>query len=68
MGTKDTVDLLKVLIGKDKIMAANLCKQSGLTPRLRREDKDVFIVTKDFKLDRVNLEYDDGLVTNAWLG
>jgi hypothetical protein len=61
-------NLLKALLGKDKIMAAKLCKQSGMKPRLCREDKIMFMGTADLNFERINLEYDNGLVTNAYIG
>lgn len=61
-------NLLKALLGKDKTMAAKLCKQSGMKPRLRREDKTMFMGTADLNFERINLEYDNGLVTNAYIG
>lgn len=54
--------------GKDKIMAARICQNLGYIPRLTREDKNVFPLTRDLNLQRINLEYDNGIVTNAWIG
>lgn len=59
---------LNSLLGKDKKTAAFLCKEASLKPSLSREDKTVYVCTCDLNFNRVNLEYDDGLVTNAWIG
>lgn len=36
--------------------------------RIVRRDKDNFIVTMDLRLDRLNLETDDGIITKAYIG
>ena len=39
-----------------------------LTPRIVRRDDENFIVTMDYRLDRINLEIDNGIVTQASIG
>lgn len=68
MTTQEVQDLFSKLMGRDKITAANLCRQFKMKPRMCREDKAVYIITHDLDLERVNLEYDNGLVTNVYLG
>lgn len=64
----DHSNILKLVSGKDKIMAARICQRLGYIPRLTREDKNVLPLTRDLNLQRINLEYDNGIVTNAWIG
>ena len=40
----------------------------ALTPRIVRRDDENFIVTMDYRLDRINLEIDNGIVTQASIG
>jgi hypothetical protein len=40
----------------------------SLTPRIVRRDDENFIVTMDYRLDRINLEIDNGVVTQASIG
>ena len=40
----------------------------SLTPRIVRRDDENFIVTMDYRLDRINLEIDDGIVTTTYVG
>ena len=40
----------------------------SLTPRIVRRDDESFIVTMDYRLDRINLEIDNGIVTQASIG
>lgn len=67
-GKLDQSAALELLSGKDKIMASRICQHLGYIPRLAREDRNVFPLTRDLNLQRINLEYDNGIVTNAWIG
>jgi hypothetical protein len=60
--------LLQGVVGMDLTQAINLCKLSGFDSRVTREDSTHFVGTCDFRLDRVNLEVDNGIVTKADLG
>ena len=40
----------------------------ALTSRIVRRDDENFIVTMDYRLDRINLEIDNGIVTQASIG
>lgn len=40
----------------------------ALTSRIVRRDEESFMVTMDYRLDRINLEIDDGIVTQASIG
>ena len=39
-----------------------------LTARVVRRDDENFVITMDYRLDRINLEIDGGLVTKAYVG
>ena len=39
-----------------------------LTARVVRRDAENFAVTLDYRLDRINLEIDNGIVTKAFIG
>lgn len=60
--------LISVLPGKTKKEAIDLCKQGGYLPRITKEDENHFVVTHDFRFDRINLEIEKGIVTKANLG
>lgn len=66
----NTLELTKSLVGKEKRVVITLCKRNGLAPNTTREDKTLFMSKTMSPVDynRVNLEFDDGFVTNAWLG
>lgn len=59
---------VNTVINKEKETAIKLCKDSKLIPRITREDKTTFFGTLDLNFERVNLEIDNGIVTNAYLG
>jgi protein-disulfide isomerase len=40
----------------------------SLTPRIVRRDDENFMITMDYRLDRINLEIDNGIVTQASIG
>lgn len=56
------------VLNKEKGAVIKLCKESKLIPRVVREDKTTFFGTQDLNFERVNLEIDNGIVTNAYLG
>lgn len=56
------------VLNKEKEAAIKLCKESKLIPRIMREDKTTFFGTQELNFERVNLEIDNGIVTNAYLG
>jgi hypothetical protein len=39
-----------------------------LTSRIVRRDEESFMVTMDYRLDRINLQIDDGIVTTTNIG
>lgn len=39
-----------------------------LISRIVRRDKESFLITMDYRLDRINLQIDDGIVTTTTIG
>ena len=39
-----------------------------LTSRIVRRDEESFMITMDYRLDRINLQIDDGIVTSTTIG
>ncbi len=54
--------------GRTRASAESLAISRGLTPRVTRIDDEFFPGTMDYRLDRVNFEIDNGVVTKASLG
>ena len=40
----------------------------ALTSRIVRRDEESFMITMDYRLDRINLQIDDGIVTTTSIG
>jgi hypothetical protein len=66
---------LSMLVGKTEEEAKELIeatKDDGLGEGLRwrdvRRDGQAYVCTRDYRLDRVNLETEKGIVTRAYLG
>ena len=59
---------MEKLIGKKLEEAITDIKGNGLTPRVVREDNKNHIITMDLRMDRVNLEVDNGIVTYYKVG
>jgi len=59
---------LSQLIGFTEEEAMTELNKSGLIVRIRRRDTQSFMLTMDFRRDRVNLEIDNGRVTKALIG
>lgn len=52
-------------IGLSLEEAKKLADERGLLSRVMRLDKENFVLTCDYYPDRVNLEIDEGVVTNV---
>lgn len=65
---KETQILLTTLIGKTLEEATKLCKHNGYAIRLVSKDDASFIVTRDYKLNRVNVSLTKDLITKADIG
>ena len=59
---------LTKLIGLMEQEAVYLIKAHRLTYRVTKRDGNAFIVTRDYKHDRVNLEFENGKITKASIG
>ena len=56
------------LFGQSNQAAIERIKQTKFSYRIRREEDQVYLGTHDYRLDRINLEIDNGQVTNAQCG
>lgn len=61
-------ELLESLIGKTKKEVNEICQSSEFPFRTIREDKTNYVITMDLRFDRVNLEYDNGILTRCHRG
>lgn len=61
-------DLLTSLVGKIKKEVKVLCKRFDIKPFTCRENRRVYPTLYENCYDRVNVEYDDGFVTNVYIG
>lgn len=52
-------------IGLSLEEAKKLADERGLLSRVMRTDKRNFVLTADYYPDRVNLEIDEGVITNV---
>lgn len=64
MSTKD----LQHLVGKTEEEARTLIESYNMTTRLVGRDGRAFVVTMDYRLDRVNIVVHDGNVTRVHVG
>ena len=58
----------KDLVGRTKEDAEILLTNEGMKYRIVREDDRSYIVTMDLRMDRFNLEIDNGFVTRVEIG
>jgi len=58
----------KELIGKTVNEVRLLANDEGLNTRIVKIDGNSLIVTSDFRVDRLNLEVEKGLVVNIYNG
>lgn len=56
------------LIGLFEQEAIYLIKANGLLYRITKKDGKAAIITRDYKHDRVNLEFESGKVVRATIG
>lgn len=55
-------------IGLTKDEALNLCKERNLRSRITMENGQSFIVTMDYRLDRINFHIENNIVVNQKRG
>jgi hypothetical protein len=60
--------LLESLLGKPLNEAKELALFNGYSIRIKREDNNRFAITFDSRFDRINVELDNGLVTECNFG
>lgn len=60
--------LLESLIGMDQENAFNTCEEHGYAVRITRKDRNNYIITHDLRFDRINLEFDNDIVSKCGLG
>jgi hypothetical protein len=56
------------LIGMSKAEAIDCVNRFSATHRITQEDGQSFVVTKDYRMDRVDLTINKGIVTKATVG
>ena len=56
------------IIGLDLKSAEEIIKSKDLSYRIVRIDDTNFIITHDLKLDRLNLEIENGVIVNCYGG
>lgn len=56
------------IIGEPEDYSIQECINFGFDYRIVRKDHKPFVITHDLKVDRVNLEIENGIVTNAYYG
>ena len=54
--------------GRTEKIATHLAQRDGLEVRVTQRDGHALLVTRDFRLDRVNFIVDDGFVRGAEIG
>lgn len=68
MNCKFSEAMKKDLIGMSEKEAINFLTLNGLKVRISRRNGMSFILTRDHKIDRVNLIIEDDKVSDAWAG
>ena len=62
------MNIEEILIGETKFQAKRISEYNNYELRVVSEDGVDFIVTADFRVDRVNVELSDGNVIKAYVG
>jgi hypothetical protein len=65
---KGNEELLESLIGMDKESGSELCKEKDYNVRITRENSNNYVITMDFRFDRINLEIDNNIITKCDFG
>jgi len=66
MSDKDI--LFEYLKRKTYKEAQEICKEAKFTLRVVKEDGNYKIVTRDYRLDRINLELENNIITKVYIG
>lgn len=57
-----------LIVGETYSYVKEMCEKDNITLRLLREDDKNYIMTMDFRFDRINVEVDNGVVTKCDVG
>lgn len=61
-------ELLESLIGLTKEEGTKVCLDNDYKVEITREDSNNYVITMDFRFDRINLELDKGIITKCDIG
>lgn len=61
-------EMLKNLIGLTTEEAVTFCEQHNLIYRLSKYNGKPLVLTRDYKTDRVNVEVENNIITQYFLG
>ena len=51
-----------------KYLNRDLCEEMQYVYRVVRKDSDAYAITDDFMIERINVEIDNGLISNCHIG
>jgi len=60
--------ILQKVMGLDEEAALALIKYYGMVSRITRRDEERYVCTRDFRRERMNIEFENGVVTRAEVG
>jgi hypothetical protein len=59
--------IIDLLIGETEKSGREICEKESLLFRVVREDSERYMITMDFRIDRINAELDNGIITVCYL-
>lgn len=62
------IDRIQTYIGKNSAETIERLEAQGIPVRVMAEDGETFFGTMDYRPNRVNLEIEKGVITNAYAG
>ena len=65
---KNYNEILEKIIGLNEFESKKIAQENAYTYRVTKEDDNGYIITCDFRIDRINVELYNGLVTKADIG
>lgn len=68
MNEFNEVEFMASLVGKSKGDVEEMIIANNYVLRVTREDSHGCLITMDFRLDRINVQIDDGIITGAHIG
>ncbi len=60
--------ILDSVVGKTLNQAKELAGFSGFSVRVTRVDEERYMVTLDLRLDRINVEIENDIIVNSYIG